>query len=162
MYVLTNFSFYGVKDALQIHFLKNTWLIFGQNFKTSLTMKKQLRTRNAFVTNQQSFLGFFYILIVITFCLPSFLGQESRKEPFRSLNQAATVLFVNYARWRLRTLPLKINQDSCEYQFFSIWSDPTRNQTLVYPFSGKCSIHSTSDRTTTIAIGDLPNKNHAP
>ena len=59
-------------------------------------MKKQLRTRNAFVTHQQSFLGFFYILIVITFCLPSFLGQETRKEPFRSLNQAATCLLTTH------------------------------------------------------------------
>ena len=51
-------------------------------------MKKQLRTRNAFVTNQQSILALFYILI--TFYLPSCLGHETGKIPFGSLNQAAT------------------------------------------------------------------------
>ena len=51
-------------------------------------MKKQLRTRDAFVTTQQTFLGLFYLLI--TFYLLSCLGQKTRKEPFWSLNQAAT------------------------------------------------------------------------
>ena len=60
-------------------------------------MKKQLKTRDACVTNQQSFVGFFYILI--TSYLASCLGQETGKEPFWSLSQAATCQLR--ARWRL-------------------------------------------------------------
>ena len=42
----------------------------------------------------------------------------------------------------LRTVPLmlSVKQGSCEYQFYSHWFDPTRNQTRVYSSRDRRSI----------------------
>ena len=64
---------------------------------------------------------------------------------FRSSSQAATCL-PHDGGFTLSFLYLNVKQGSCEYQFYSLLSDPTRKRTQVYRFSCRRSIHSTPDR----------------
>ena len=60
---------------------------------------------------------------------------------------------VYYTRWRLHSLHFPFcwasSRKAVNTNFYSLWFDPTWNRTLVYRFSCKPSIHSTTDRFVT-------------
>ena len=91
------------------------------------------------------FLFRYDIVTVITFYSPSCLSQETAKGPFGLRVKLPPVLlstthdggFTMFLQW------LSVMQESCEYQFYSLWFDPTENRTR---FNSSCAIHSTTDQ----------------
>ena len=133
-------------------------------------MKKQLRTKDVFVFTNKVFLAFFIFQLHFIYQV-ALANRQGRI--FLVFKSNCHLSITHDGGFTLSFILLSNNQEGCEYQFFSIWFyptrnctrvyrwfDPTRKRTRVYCFSGRCPIHSSTDRTTTNVIVDLLNKNH--
>ena len=97
-------------------------------------------------------------VIVITFYLPSCLGQETVKGPF---GLQVKLPPVYHTRWRIHTDPLNCwtsSREAVNTNFYSLWFGPTGNRTRVYRFSSRRSINSTTESIDLmITIGQCTN-----
>ena len=92
----------------------------------------------------------------------SCLGLKTTKELFGfGVNLPTTHISTTHVEgFTLPFLLLNVKQESCDYQFNSLWYYPTENRTRVYRFSSRSSIHSTTARLKnqiqfTISVEDV-------
>ena len=106
-------------------------------------------SKNSTLTPILSFLkNLLRIVIGITFCSPSCLGQETAKGPFSLPSQAVTCLPHTAEASHCPFNCWTSSKEAVNTNFYSLWFDPAGNRTRVYRFSSKRSIHSTTDRFT--------------
>ena len=74
-------------------------------------------------------------------------GQETAKRLFGAESSCHLPTSLR-TRWNftLSLIMLNIKQEAVNINFYSLWFDQTGNRTLVYRFSSRRSIHSTTDR----------------
>ena len=84
-------------------------------------------------------MGLEIIAIVITFYLPSCLGQETVKGPFgfRVKLSPAHLSITLGGGFTRSLLMLNVKQKAVNTNFYSPWFDPTGNRTHVYRFSSR-------------------------
>ena len=88
---------------------------------------------------------FTIIVIVITSLFAELPWAGYSEGTFWSLSQGATCLLHTVEASQYSFLFRNVKQESSEYQFFMVfWFDPTGNPTLVYRFSIRPFIHSTT------------------